>query len=138
MMLQEHPMGVGANHFALVLHTQGYFHKAKLEYHKGSRGIFVHNLYRLTAAECGYLGLAALLALLARVLSFAFWHGWRTRQDVRADVLVGFSVSFLVFCFHGLIEWVHVTASIQYLFWVSAGVVAGLAHQLKHRADSSS
>ena len=50
------------NHFTLMLYEAGYGERSGLLYEGDLRGI-VHNLYWLTAAEMGYLGLLAALCL---------------------------------------------------------------------------
>jgi O-antigen ligase len=131
LMLDEHPFGVGANHFTTVLLHQGYFERARLFRHAGSVTIVVHNVYWLTAVEAGYLGLVSFGMLLAAAAFLAFRNGLRNRGDIRGDVLFALGVAILLFAFHGLLEWIHVIRDLQYVFWLALGIVGGLSLQLR-------
>src|SRR5437870_5559120 len=93
-MLADHPLGVGINQFALELDAGGYADAAGITGY--DRTGIVHNIYWLTAAEMGYLGIAAFAALLLAPLFIAFRYGWRARHDVRGDVLWGLGIGLLV------------------------------------------
>src|SRR5262249_10000451 len=63
LMLSDHPMGVGANHFTVIANLGGYFARAGSTWAAG-RASNVHNVYWLVAAETGYIGLVAFVAFL--------------------------------------------------------------------------
>ena len=128
MILSDHPMGIGANHYVIVANTQGYNARAKVDWHLASTS--VHNTYWLVAAETGYIGIAAFLILLLRPISVAFFCGWRNRRDWRGDMLLGIGVALLLVSVHSYYEWVFVTSQVQYMFAVSMGMIAGLAQKL--------
>src|SRR5690606_1191376 len=86
LMLADHPMGVGANHYVLIAKNHGYSERAGVVPFEASRNAHVHNAYWLVAAETGYLGLGALLLLMLRPLGVAFAYGWRHRDDRRGDL----------------------------------------------------
>jgi O-antigen ligase len=128
MMVRDHPLGVGANHFTWMLVNRGYGERAGLD--PRSRTANVHNIYWLTAAEMGYPGLLALLALMAAPLVHAFRYVFSARGDARGDVLLGLGVGLVLCWVHGTIEWVWRTTEISYLFWMIVAMVPALARQL--------
>ena len=131
LMLADHPMGIGANHFIVVANTQGYYSRAGVGW-SNFRAI-VHNAYWLVAAETGYIGILAFMILLLNPLIVAFrcaWQHRRDRRDQRVDILLGLSVTLLTVYLHSLYEWVFVTFEVQYMFAASVGLIAGLAQQL--------
>jgi O-antigen ligase len=128
LMLADHPMGVGANNFTVVANTDGYYDRVPLSWM--SRAAIVHNLYWLTAAETGYLGLIGLLVLLFQPLIVAIRCGWRHRKDRRGDLLLGIGMGTLLVYIHSYFEWIFVTFQIQYVFAIMVGLVGGLATQL--------
>jgi len=130
MMLSENPLGVGPNNYVVAANTKGYFDRAKVAPTYFSRSTNVHNVYWLAAAETGYLGLVAFVLVLLRPLTTAFICGWRYRQDRRGDLLLGLGMSLLVVYIHCFFEWIFVTVQVQYIFAITAGLVAGLAQQL--------
>ena len=134
MILSDHPMGVGANHFVITAATQGYFARSGLSWI--GWGSTVHNAYWLVAAETGYVGLVAFVILLLRPLTVAFLCGWRNRGDKRGDLLLGLGVGLLMVYIHNYFEWVFVTFGVQYIFAVTIGLVAGLAQQLGYWSRS--
>jgi hypothetical protein len=130
MMLADHPLGIGANHFAVVGNVEHYYEKAGLPIYADALSGTVHNFYYLTAAETGYQGLIALLLLLSRPLIVAFRCGWRNVGDYRGDLLLGLGVALLAVYFHSWVEWVLAAFTYQYLLAIAFGLVAGNAQQL--------
>jgi O-antigen ligase len=128
MILSDHPMGVGANHYVVVASTQGYDAGARVPWN--TYGVPVHNVYWLVAAETGYLGIITFVIMLLRPLAVAFLCGWRNRRDQRGDLLLGFSVALLTVNVHSFYEFAFITSEVQYMFAVTVGMVAGLAQQL--------
>lgn len=131
MMLADHPMGIGANHFVVVANTQGYYSQAGVTWNNFTA--IVHNAYWLVAAETGYIGILAFIILLLNPLIVATrcaWQHRRDRRDQRVDILLGLSVTLLTVYLHSLYEWVFVTFEVQYMFAASVGLIAGLAQQL--------
>jgi len=130
MMLSDHPLGIGANHFSVVGNVEGYYEKAGVQAYTSGRAGNVHNIYYLVAAETGYPGLIALLILLSRPLIVAFRCGWRNLGDDRGDLLIGLGVTLLVVYSHSWVEWILITTGPQYLLAMTMGMVAGNAQQL--------
>jgi O-antigen ligase len=129
LILEDYPIGIGLNQFSLVLSAGGYADRTNLAH--DDRSAIVHNIYWLTAAETGYLGLAAFVGLLLTTLWLAFWHGLRARGDVRGDVLLGLGAGLVALYLQGFLEWGLRTTQLSYLFWGAAAIVATTARQLR-------
>ncbi len=132
LMLEDHPLGVGANHFGIMLLTGGYGDRAGLDW--SQRMSIVHNVYWLTAAELGYAGVIALVVLFLAPLPAAIRWSLRTPEDRRADVLLGLGVGLMLFYVHSFFEWTWRITEVSYVYWVVVGMAASLARQL-HDAD---
>lgn len=128
MILSDHPMGIGANHYIVAANTAGYNQRAGVSWINA--GTAVHNVYWLVAAETGYIGVLAFAIMLLWPIFVAFRCSWRNRNDNRGDLLLGLSIALLIVSLHSFYEWVFVTSQVQYLFAVSVGLVAGLEQQL--------
>lgn len=131
MMIADHPFGIGANQYVSIANTQGYSDRAGVAWVVGSRSAHVHNVYLLVAAETGYLGLLAFLALLLSPILVAFRTAWRFRRDARGDLILGLGFSLVVVAVHSLYEWVFVTFLTQYIFAIVSGLIVGVARQLE-------
>jgi O-antigen ligase len=138
MMLADHPLGVGANHFAIVAYAGGYDDKAGVPLDISARAGNVHNVYLLVAAETGYPGLVAFALLLFNPLLAAFRCGWRHRGEQRGDLLLGFGVALLTVYIHSFFEWSLVTFEAQYMLAIAMGIVAGTAQQLGYWQQAQS
>ena len=132
MMLDDHPMGVGANNFTYAGNRQGYFDAVGELVYSGRAGN-VHNVYWLVAAETGYLGVITFLIFLLAPLRLALVSGFRHVGDPKGDLVLGMGVSLLAVYIHSLEEWIFVAYDIQYLFALSVAIVAGLANDLDRR-----
>jgi O-antigen ligase len=130
MMLSDHPMGIGANHFAVIGNVGHYYEKADVGAYALGRAGNVHNIYYLVAAETGYLGLIAFLIFLSAPLIVAFRCGWRNLSDERGSLLLGFGVALLTVYIHSWVEWSLATFSAEYLLVMTIGLVASNARQL--------
>jgi O-antigen ligase len=123
-------MGVGANHYVAVAKHQGYSERAGVIPAEVSRNAIVHNAYLLATAETGYLGIAAFLLLLTQPLFVALVCGWRNTANTKGDLLLGLCAALAVVYLHSFVEWILLSAQIQYLFAITVGMIAGLAQQL--------
>lgn len=127
-ILSDHPLGVGTNNYVITAATQGYYQRAGITW--SNYLAIVHNVYWLTAAETGYFGLITFVLFLSRPLIVAFRCGWRNRNDVRGDMLLGLGVALFIVYIHCGFEWVFLTYGPQYIFTLDLAMVAGLAQQL--------
>jgi O-antigen ligase len=132
-ILSDHPMGIGANNYVVVANVGGYNNRAGVVATASSLGAHVHNAYLLVAAETGYFGLVTFVLLLLQPLAVAFIWGWRAREPLTGDILLGLGVSLLIVYLHSFFEWVLVTYHLQYFVAVQAGMIAGLARQAGYR-----
>jgi O-antigen ligase len=131
MMIADHPLGIGANHFAVIGNLGLYYARAGVHAFGMSLAGNVHNFYYLTAAETGYPGLMALLFLLSCVLIVALRCGWRySGRDYRGDLVLGLGVAILCVSLHSWVEWSLATFEAEYLLAIAIGLVAGNAQQL--------
>jgi O-antigen ligase len=127
-IVNDHPLGVGANLFVPTANLGGYYIRSGVSWR--SYGAFVHNVYWLVAAELGVAGLACFLIFAFRPVMVALLCGIRFRKDIRGDLLVGLGVGLLMVYLHSSFEWILLTFQPQYFLAISLGLVAGLAQQL--------
>lgn len=137
MMIDDHPFGVGPNYFAVAANTGGYWTKAGVPATRGNMAAHVHNSYLLVRAETGLLGLIAIMLLLASAIIYPLFVAFRSRSDIRGDVLIGLSVSFVTFAVHNRVEWGVVSENIQYTLVTMLGLIAGLSRNILLAADRS-
>jgi O-antigen ligase len=136
MMLSDHPLGVGPNHFVVVANTSGYYTRVGIAPLPDNRGATVHNSYLLAAGETGYIGLTAFIILILHPLVVACRVGWLNRKDERGNLLLGFAVALSLIYLQSLYEWLLLTFDLQYMFVLTIGMVAGLVQQLRHSRRS--
>lgn len=134
LMLGDHPLlGIGINQYSHVLSSAGYADAVGVL--QVDRHGVAHHLYWLTLAELGILGFLAYLSLLLppmfRAVAPVFDR--RLRSDVRADVLLGLAVGFLVTHIQGFAEWVLRQSEMSQLFWIAIAIAEGLRTQLGRR-----
>ena len=127
-ILSDNPMGVGANNLVVFANVRGYYNRSEVGAKNSTT--FPHNIYWVTAAETGYVGIVALIFFLMRPLLFALSCGWRCRKDRRGDLLLGLATSLIMVYIHSYFEWIFLTDQIQYIFAIDVGIIAGFADQL--------
>ncbi len=129
-MAVDHPLGVGINMYSQVLSTSEY--AAVLGVDKADRGGIAHHIYWLTAAETGFVGLAAFVFLLGAVY-FAALRG-ATRPGLRGEIALGIVVGLTVTYVQGTAEWILRQSTMSYAFWLFAAIIVGLSHSTKATA----
>jgi hypothetical protein len=141
MILDDHPWGVGPNHYVIVANqprpdgSPSPNLQAGIPLSENNLLATVHNVYWLIADESGYVGLIAFVFLLLQPLTLAFRCGWRNRGDIRGDLLLGIGVSLLIVYLHSFAEWVFVVFQCQYMFALHCALVVGLSRQLNWGAS---
>lgn len=135
-ILEDNPLGVGANHYVVTAKFQGYSEQAGVIPFESSRNAHVHNAYWLAAAETGYLGAFAFILLILQPTVAAFRYGWSTRADYQDDLLIGIGIAFIVVISHNFVEWIFFSAQIQYLFAIEIGLIAGIIQRMKTEYDA--
>lgn len=131
MILDDYPMGVGANQYVVVANTQGYSERAGVIWNYSSRAAKVHNAYLLVAAETGYLGLLAFMVFMFVPIIMAFRFAWKRRGDPRGELALGIGVAMTIVSLHCLYEWVLVTSLVQYMIAINLGMLGGMMLQRK-------
>lgn len=121
-MLHDHPLGVGINQFSHVL-DERYADQVGLP--AVDRDGLVHNVYWLTAAEMGWLGIVAFVVFVAAPVLLAARAAVKDRS-IRGDVMMGLGVGLLVTLLQGKLEWSLRTTQLSYLLWTVAGLVFAL------------
>jgi O-antigen ligase len=129
LMLIENPMGVGANHYVVTANVGGYSERAGVIWNAGSRAAHVHNLYLLTGAEAGWLGLFAVVALFLWPIIKGLSFSLRTDSDWRGEAALGSTVALIAAAAHSFYEWIFVSYQAQYVFAIALGMLAGLIKQ---------
>lgn len=129
-MLDDHPLGVGANNYVIIANTQGYSARAGVAMIQSSLSAHVHNAYILAAAEGGWVGGAGFMVMLFWPLIVALRCAWRFRRDPRGEALVGLAGALIIAALHSMYEWIFVTSSTQYLYAIAVGLIAGIGAQL--------
>jgi hypothetical protein len=127
-ILSDNPMGIGSNNLVVFANVRGYYERSEV----GAKNsiTFPHNIYWVTAAETGYVGIVAFIFFLTRPLLLALLCAWRNRSDRRGDLLLGLATSLIVVYIHSYFEWIFFTDQIQYIFAIDIGIIAGFAEQL--------
>lgn len=129
MIIDDHPLGVGPNHYVYVANTKGYNNRAKIGWASGSRSANVHNSYLLVHAETGYLGLLGLWAILLVGAYACFHYARKYRRQGYSELLVGIGCSVVCITIHCKFEWMFVTFQAQYVLFIVLGLAAGCITQ---------
>jgi O-antigen ligase len=125
-MVADHPLGVGPNYFVLRANTDGYYQRAGVQAALSSLAGHVHNIYYLTTAETGWLGLGSLLFMFFVPLRKGFAAARKMRTSVDGDYIAAITVG-LFFCFlHSTYEWMLVLADPEYTVSLVFGLLAAL------------
>lgn len=124
-MLADHPAGVGFGRFTSYIGS-----------YTGWEGYDAHNMYVLMLAECGPLGLAAMLWLIWRMLRLAM----RLRRSV-ADgdsegqaLSLGFALSVIAMAMGNLYGTAFNEGLVMANFWILCGLVEHYATLKHHQA----
>lgn len=105
MMADDHPTGVGLNLYSKVL-TEVSEYRRHIEVMRNEEQAGVaHHIYLLTAAEMGFWGMAAFIAILVIFLASMIGRGirWNTLEQ---RLLLAVAMGFAMVCAIGLYEWV--------------------------------
>lgn len=119
MMAADHVLGVGLNNFSRVLSDEARYRSHVSVLASEEEAGVAHHIYLLTAAETGYLGLAAFILVMVSLTLRAAWHGLRA-SDTEAALVGGFLVGICALHVVGSLEWVFRLSPVLYLFAVVA------------------
>ncbi len=124
-MAADHPFGVGLNNFSHVLDTResyrSHFRVMANEKHSG----VAHHIYLLTAAELGYVGLAAFVWLIVRFWWFALRRGLRLTEPAHF-YLLALAVGMTALHASGFLEWAFRISPVSYQFVFACAFVVHL------------
>jgi O-antigen ligase len=137
MMLQNYPLGVGANNFTLVANIKGYYEAAGVAPVYFSRNGIVHNIYWLTLGELGYPGIVALLALIILPIYKGLSAAIKYRGRKEAEVAGALTVSLAICYIHSAFEWLLLNSAAQYFLVVTLGLLVGRLHLLTATASAA-
>jgi hypothetical protein len=119
-MANDHTFGVGINMYSFVLDHGGYADMFNVD--PGDRNGIAHHIYWLTAAETGYVGLAAYIFLLAAVLLSAVRAA--VRPGLTGEIALGIVAGLTVTYVQGTAEWIARQTTMSYCFWMFAAMVS--------------
>lgn len=125
LMHAERPLGVGINHFSHVLDAAGYADRAGIPL--VDRNGIVHNIWLLTLAEMGTLGLVAFVALYLSPVLVALRTAFSRTAGAARDVALGIGFGLAVTLVQGKLEWSLRTTSLGQITFLLFGLVAGIA-----------
>lgn len=129
LMARDNLWGVGVNCFSKVLtNDHRYRESIKVMENEEHAGV-CHHIFRLTAAELGYIGLGVFLLILSR---FLWTTGIWTIGPNSEEQFVLFGVFVGCFGLHtvGLFEWVFRVTPVWNLFWIASGLGAATSLRL--------
>jgi hypothetical protein len=125
-MATDNPLGVGVNQFSYVLtNTPKYSDMIRIMAAEKQKGV-CHEVYFLTAAEMGWIGLVVFAMVLLRFLWHASLEAFR-RKGFDGLVQASIALGMLALHLSGFLEWVFRITPIFYLFLFCAGLSVGLA-----------
>ncbi len=120
MWLERPLLGVGPDNFR---HVYGPY----LGHTQFDDRIHANSLYVETLANLGLLGMLALIGLVVALARTA--HTWRAEPNPQARVLaIGLLVALATFFAHGAVDYFFEFTPTYGVFWLLAGVAAGLSH----------
>lgn len=126
MIIQDHPLGIGANQYVMVNNTGGYAARAGQAWNFNNRSAPVHNVYYLWTAELGWLGLVGALATIGCFIALGL-RSLRARSgDEVNQILPGLLGTMIIAAVHMSYEWVFMTALLHYLFAITAGLMVAV------------
>ncbi|MEM7245632.1 MAG: O-antigen ligase family protein [Acidobacteriota bacterium] len=131
LMLDDKPMGIGMNNFSAVLEGSNYAYRANIRGYD-STGL-VHNIYWLTLAELGYLGLITYVLVTFLPILMALKWAWLGRGDLRAQVILAGGAALLGMAIHGKLEWIARQTVPMYLFWILVALIFSFSRQIKRK-----
>ncbi len=128
-IIQNYPLlGVGLNNYALLMPKYDPVSLAN-----SGRPMFVHNMFLLIAAETGLVGFAAFVWLLASLFVQARRLASRAPNDTLWVAGVGVFSAYTALTLHGMVDYAMLSNMPLFrLFWLFAGVVAGLSTNAGH------
>lgn len=126
-------LGVGLNNFSYVLGAVPSYHQLLVVTRDEESPGTCHQIYRLTVAEMGWLGLALLLLVAGRFMALALLGALRSAEVdgmVCFGMFVGWGAAFAV----GFLEWVLRQTPVIDMGMIAAAVTVVLAENIAVRS----
>lgn len=136
-IVDDHPLGVGSNHYVHVAKNYGYSERAGVAPSEVNRNNIVHNAYWLAMAETGYPGIVAFCLMLIVPMVTALRTGWRERHNAEGNLLIGCGVALLIAYIHSMYEWVIFGKEVQYLLFTTMGMIFGISLRMNALRDAA-
>ena len=124
-MAREHLLGVGLNNFSHVLTATPRYREGLVILAGEPQGGVVHHIYRLMAAELGYLGLLVFLMTVGRFWGTAVHRGFSSRSRA-GTLLVALALGSTTLHLSGLLEWTLRITPVTYMFMIVCGLTVAL------------
>lgn len=131
MIIADHPLGIGANQYAVVSNVGGYSARAGVAWNEENRRAPVHDSYYLVTAEMGFLGLVGMLSIFGSLIMVGFWSLRRHLPDESGELVPGLLATMIVVAIHISFEFSFMDAILHYLFATSAGLLVAIAARAK-------
>jgi hypothetical protein len=136
LMAQDHLLGVGLNNFSAAMTTREEYREHVVVMANEEQAGVAHHIYLLTAAETGYIGLALLLVMFARILTNPLLQLLGKRRPavpewlpaVQPLILAG-AIGQLAMHMSGFFEWAFRITPVMYQYFVMAGLLSGVAQR---------
>jgi len=123
-------LGVGLSNYVAVMH----WYDNTLERISLQMGNPVHNMYLLTAAELGIVGMGLLLWLIAALIR-AGWKGFWQGEGLQGLLCLGALAGWVACLIQRLVEWRYITSS--HIFALLAGLLGACAYvEERRRSDA--
>jgi len=135
MIISDYPLGIGANRYVIVANVGGYSERAGLSWDPGSRGAPVHNSYYLVTAEMGWLGLVALISMLAAGFLVAVRALRRSLPSFEGELAAGSAVSILMVAIHAYYEWIFFHHIVQSMLATCLGMASAIYVMSRRKAE---
>jgi hypothetical protein len=132
-MAADHLLGVGLNSFSHVLTRDGRYNRFIGVMKDEAEAGVCHHIYRLTAAELGYGGLLAFVAVLLRFLWIAVRWSWTSRA-LEATLLGAQVLGFTALHLSGFLEWAFRITPVSQMFVIQCGLAVALAARVQAQA----
>jgi O-antigen ligase len=136
MIIADHPLGVGPNHYLMVANLGGYSERAGVAWNFANRSAPVHNSYLLVWAELGIIGLIGLAVMLISTVLVGLRGMRRLVWDERSELLIGLVATLIVASAHIAFEWLVITNYVHYLLAMSMGALVGITATSRERSGS--
>ncbi len=133
-MAGDHVLGVGPNNFSLDLSEQHEYrrHLVVLQYEEEA-GV-CHNIYLLTAAETGWIGLIVFLIIVGRFWWNAARHAISSRS-LEGLLLFGIAIGWTALLANASLEWVMRQPFVMNMYAIMAAYSVVLAESLQRQQD---